>query len=183
MKDRTYEKVCDAGKLTAELVAAGILQHPADGFKMFGVSFDEAGPLTTVHVIDNLSVDDSAAIDDVVAAHELLTVADAKTAAIESLRTAVSTYLFQHYNQGTQNSMLAAWTEAVKASPPWSNRQALVQSVWDWIKTVLTYYAQKASAIRAATTVDEVNSVTWDFAPYNNSDPDVSLTAVLSTTD
>jgi hypothetical protein len=68
MTPRNYAKLCNADTLTAQLIAAGILQSPTVGFKMFGVSVD-LSPNTTVWVIDSLSVPDGVTIDNVVAAH------------------------------------------------------------------------------------------------------------------
>jgi len=65
---RNYAVLSDAGRLTEELIAAGILQSPTVGFKMFGVSVDPA-PNTTVWVIDALPAPDGVTIDNVVAAH------------------------------------------------------------------------------------------------------------------
>lgn len=65
---RNYAKLCDAGRLTQELIAAGITQSPTVGFKMFGVSVDST-PNTTVYVIDTLSGPDGVTIDNTVAAH------------------------------------------------------------------------------------------------------------------
>lgn len=65
---RNYAKFCDATRLTSELIAAGITQSPTPGFKMFGVSVDNA-PNTTVWVIDTLSAPDGVIIDNTVAAH------------------------------------------------------------------------------------------------------------------
>lgn len=66
---RNYAKLCDAGRLTQELITAGILQSPTGGFKMFGVSVDPSMPNTTVWVIDTLSGPDGVTIDTTVAAH------------------------------------------------------------------------------------------------------------------
>ncbi len=69
---RNYAKLCDAGRLTLEIIAAGIPQTPTPGFKFFGVSTDTAplaNPATIVYVIDTLSPADGVTIDNVVAAH------------------------------------------------------------------------------------------------------------------
>jgi hypothetical protein len=66
---RNYAKLCDAGRLTQELITAGILQSPTGGFKMYGVSVDPTGPTTTVYVIDTLLPADGTTIDNTVAAH------------------------------------------------------------------------------------------------------------------
>jgi hypothetical protein len=66
---RNYAKLCDAGRLTQELITAGILQSPTGGFKMYGVSVDPTGPTTIVYVIDTLLPADGVTIDNTVAAH------------------------------------------------------------------------------------------------------------------
>ncbi len=69
---RNYAKLCDAGRLTLEIIAAGIPQTPTPGFKFFGVSTDTAplaNPATIVYVIDTLSPADGVTIDNTVAAH------------------------------------------------------------------------------------------------------------------
>ena len=66
---RNYAKLCNATTLNQQLIAAGILQNPAPGFKMFGVSVDPSVPTTTVWVIDTLSPADGTTVDTTVTAH------------------------------------------------------------------------------------------------------------------
>jgi len=65
-----YAKLCNAGLLTNQLIAAGILQSPTVGFQMYGVSANPApNPNTIVWVISNVPGPTVTLINNIVAAH------------------------------------------------------------------------------------------------------------------
>jgi len=75
MQDRNYlNKESDVGKLTAELVAAGLVFNS----RFFGATYVSGSVATIVYVADDFSQEEGTTCDAVVAAHVALTVAEAK---------------------------------------------------------------------------------------------------------
>jgi hypothetical protein len=72
MINKTYEKLCAGGQLTAEITSAGLAQIvnlEAPG-RFYGVScLGGDAPKTTVHMADDATLEEQAQVDAVVAAH------------------------------------------------------------------------------------------------------------------
>lgn len=72
MITRTYQKVCDAGRLQLEIVASGKPVDPSPGARFYGVSVNYVGggnTETNVLLYDDITQGEIAEIDGVVAAH------------------------------------------------------------------------------------------------------------------
>lgn len=103
-----------------------------------------------------------------------------QAALVEKLRIELNNYVTSRYSDGAKQSLLGAWIEAVQKG--YVNRSALIQSVWNWIRTILGYYGGKMGAIRTASTVAAANAVTWSFDQFTATDPNVTIMAALSIT-
>lgn len=69
MITKTYDKKCDAGRLTSEIIAAGFVQYPNTGYKFFGASVYQvdAAWKTQVDLTDAVTQQEEAQIDTIVA--------------------------------------------------------------------------------------------------------------------
>jgi hypothetical protein len=69
MIERLYHKLCNAEKLTGDIIAAGLAQS-LEGGRFYGVSIfvDPADPLTVVYCYDDLTEAEGLIIDGVVEA-------------------------------------------------------------------------------------------------------------------
>lgn len=66
----------------------------------------------------------------------------------------------------------------VKDKTKAEGKMAKLQTVFDWISSVLDYHYQKDSEIRSAATAEEVEAVTWDFSPFEDTDPKITLKSI-----
>jgi hypothetical protein len=101
----------------------------------------------------------------------------AKKGRLSDLKTAVTEYIGAHYDQGQQSTLNALWIEGI--SKGWPNRKAKVQLVMDWVNAVLAYFYQKKDAILAAADQAALDAVDVDFSQFDDSDPEVSVEAVI----
>ncbi len=65
---KTYDKKCNAGRLTSEIVSAGFLQYPTTGYKLMGVSvyqIDEEWE-TRIELTDSVTSEEQTIIDGIV---------------------------------------------------------------------------------------------------------------------
>ena len=60
----------------------------------------------------------------------------------------------------------------------YETRLQMIQQAFDWIRSVLDYHYQIDAQINAATSLDELNSITWDYSSFETSDPDIRLAQV-----
>ena len=100
---------------------------------------------------------------------------------IGALQREVSKFILARYDQAEQNSLNALMIEALRRVPAWSNRQALIAQVHDWISTALDEYFAKKAVVNAATTTAQVAVVSLDLTAVDIADPKVSLQTVRST--
>ena len=56
---------------------------------------------------------------------------------------------------------------------------ALFESVYAWIESVLARHYVQLNALKSATTIEEIEAVTWDYSDLNATDPDVWLEHVI----
>ena len=66
---------------------------------------------------------------------------------LERLESDMHNYVFQYYDRDTQNTLQALYADP--ATP--ADVKADCKAAWDWIMTVLTYYAGKKAEMAAAT--------------------------------
>ena len=93
----------------------------------------------------------------------------------------VTAYIGKHYDQGQQTTLQALWLEGVTNN--WANRKALVQSVLDWVKTVLDHFYGKLDEVDAAADAAAVVAVVMDLAQFDATDPLVVVKTVRNTVD
>ena len=84
----------------------------------------------------------------------------------------VNTYIYNYYDPGTQDSFNGlqarrSTSDAVKD---------IIDSVYDWIQIIMTYYYSKKVEIIAS---DEPGLITWDFSQFDTTKPDVSLSDLV----
>ena len=77
----------------------------------------------------------------------------------------VGAYIYSHYDAGTQASFLSLHADP---STPQAGKDA-IESVWQWIKSVMAYYYGIKAQLLAGTVVQ------WDFAQFDASDPGIKL--------
>jgi len=93
------------------------------------------------------------------------------------LKQELQSFIYSHYDQGTQASFIAFYQLAKEQN----NTTALtqIQKVRDWINSVLNYYYSKKEAIKNATTQDELFSIVWDWQEVEETEH-VELQDVMS---
>ena len=77
----------------------------------------------------------------------------------------VGQYIYSRYDAGTQASFLSL--HADPATP--QAGKTSIESVWAWIKSVMTHYYGVRDQILAG------NVVKWNFSQFDATDPDVKL--------
>jgi len=104
---------------------------------------------------------------------------NAKGSKIRYMAVRVGEYVDKHYNKDQQASLNALWTEGVEKNFP--NRNALVQSVLDWVKSVMDEFYSKKADVIAATTTAQVDAIQMDLAQFDGTDPHVTVEQVKNT--
>ena len=167
----TFQKTCEAWKLEAELLGAGL----AKGVRFSGVSV--SGETTSVHGADDLSGSERDLIGAVVGAHDAASLATAKAARAVLLKLETRAYIEKHYAAPTQRSLILLMDEARGGSTaPLPDRRAYVQTAVDWVDSVVAYHYGKVDELTAAVDLAALMTVTWDFSgTFNASDPLVSI--------
>lgn len=97
------------------------------------------------------------------------------------LRTLVTEYIGSHYDSGAQNTLNALWIEGI--SKGWTNRKAKVQSVMDWVNTVLAYFYAQKDAILSAGNPEQLETISSDFSQFDAVDPLVTVQSVMAAQD
>ena len=77
----------------------------------------------------------------------------------------IGQYIYSHYDPGTQASFLSLHADP---STPQAGKDA-IESVWQWIKTVMAYYYGVKDQLLAGVIVK------WDFIQFDATDPGVKL--------
>jgi hypothetical protein len=103
-----------------------------------------------------------------------------RIAKIVQMKKDVTAYIGSHYDPAQQVTVLSLWTEGLTKN--WPNRIALVQSIMDWVNSVLTYFYGKVADMSGAATQSALDAITYDFGQFSASDPHVSLGQLQSTT-
>ena len=67
MTNKTYEKLTNAQTVTDAIIAAGMPQYPVEGARFYGTSTISEPPTTIVHGFDDLTSEEWASIDGIVA--------------------------------------------------------------------------------------------------------------------
>jgi len=169
MIDLKFAKITDTGKLDAEIAAQ--LAKGGKG-RFFGVSGDPEGvddkARTIVHLPDDATADEIALIGSLIDAHDVLP--EAREARIGELRAACKAYIFGVYDEGSQASLLALWSQALAKG--YTDRAAYIEKALGWIDSILAYYYTTKDEILAS---DAPPKVTWDFAQFDASIPDTTL--------
>ena len=78
------------------------------------------------------------------------------------LKQEVQDFIYSHYDQGEQASLLNLYQRAKEEN----NTEAisLISKVWSWIDTVLSYYFSKKEEIQNAESYEALDSITWDWS-------------------
>jgi len=72
MKTETYGKQCDAGRLTQEIVSAGLVIYPNSEYRFYGCSvttLQDSSWLTTIHFVDDISSEEVDIVSALVESH------------------------------------------------------------------------------------------------------------------
>lgn len=100
-------------------------------------------------------------------------------AAVASWTADVNKYVASHYNIGQQQTLQTCWIEALAKS--WPNRAAMVQTVWDWVHTVLTYFYAQRQAMWDAPNFVDLGKVLHDLTQFDATDPVIITETVEKT--
>jgi hypothetical protein len=117
----------------------------------------------------------------IVAERGVPTLEELKEVVLRRLDDETRDYILSRYSQERQTSLIAFAVFAIAQGM--NNRLMKVGEVMAWIETVLTYHYSKSQAVNAATTIEELEAVVWDFNTLTASDPDVWLAHVIAITD
>lgn len=165
--DLSFELTCNVETLTNVVAAGGLTRS-----RFFGVSCDEDSNKTVVHVADDITSDELAIVNNIVASYD--TLADLKTRRCDELHTDCTSFIYSHYDQARQASLNALLTEA--AVMGYTNRIQYIGGALTWIKAVISYYYELQDTINNQSTAKDVNDVIWNFAEnFGNNDPGVAL--------
>jgi hypothetical protein len=64
-----------------------------------------------------------------------------------------------------------------------TNRYAYVSGAVNWVNQVLYYHFMKNYEFEAATTIDELDQISWDFSELELADPDISIETAMGIDD
>jgi hypothetical protein len=124
-------------------------------------------------------------VDSIVSAHSgVETLEEAKIRVIKVLDDDIRKYveLDENYPPHRQRSLLDLLIEA--KIDGLTNRANYVQQFKDWIfNEVMMYYYTKEAEIEACTSIQSVESVTWDPTQFYATNPHVTIAHSLSITD
>jgi hypothetical protein len=174
MQNRSYAKLTNAGKLTDELVAAGL----AFNVRFFGVS--TSGSTTIVYVADDFSPAEGTICDDTVTAHVPETLAEAKTTRKLWLQDSGDDLVEGQYPMGQQQQLQTLYADALRYRP---NRVAYIQPWKTWLDLVSADVKAKQEDVDAATTIEQVNAIVLDEATLIAADPAKTVLGALAITD
>lgn len=173
--DITLDAEFAAVAFTEKLVAAGLTKD-----RLIGVSESPKSGQTIVHLTKDATDEDIALVATVAGSFDRAGVLRAEQE--EVLRVTCRDYIYSHYDEPRQASLNALLTESVLTGL--TNRATYVGLALTWIKSVLAYYYDRKDALAAATTVEEVKAVTWDFpGQLDASDPAITLRQALTMSD
>lgn len=97
-----------------------------------------------------------------------------------ALQQALQSYLYSHYDAGTQSTFLARYIKLSVDPVGNAAKLALLDSVDAWMKDVLIYYYTKKTAIIAAPDQLTLDAISWDFpALFDATDPLVIIPQVM----
>ena len=177
MQTRTYaDKQSNTGKLTAELVAAGLVQ----GTRFYGTGYDSAANVTVVYVPDDFTGPEATTCDAVVAAHVPQTLAEAKADRNLWLQNSGDALIEGQYPIGQQQQLQTLYSDALRYRP---NRVAYIQPWKTWLDLVSADVKAKQDLVAAATTIEQVNAIVLDTATLIAADPAKTVQGALATTD
>lgn len=103
---------------------------------------------------------------------------------LEELRTILMTqlnqdnqaYIYSHYDQGTQASFQAIYTDPGSSQATKDSLTPVLQ----WIRDqVLAYYYQKKNELRLAQDQATLSGILWDFQQFDQTKPAVTLEGLL----
>jgi hypothetical protein len=102
-----------------------------------------------------------------------------KLSKIISMKNAVSVYIESKYDLPQQIAILSLYAEGIDKNK--NNRKALVQSIVDWMNSVLGEFYTRKNAVLAATTVAAVNAQSHDFTAFDATVPATTVEQIKNT--
>lgn len=99
----------------------------------------------------------------------------------QALRDEYATIKAQYQSGTLSLKHVSEWARTVLAdiSAQHDLKIDKIHSVFGWINSVLLARKKYQTSIEAATTVEELDAVTWDYSALNATDPDVWLEHVI----
>ena len=176
MATREYVKPCRVSVLQSEFISAG-LALPSE----FGGISCESG-ITLVYAADGLAQSRYDLMDAVVSDHHSAeTLAEAKLRRHLELCVEVNAFLDSRYHPCSRSTMDALLDEAGRTGL--ANREAYLQTVLTWIKTVIAHYYTTCDAVNDCTTISQVNDVDVSLSQFVATDPCKTVRGALAIAD
>jgi len=100
-----------------------------------------------------------------------------KEAKAAKLKAELQDFVYSHYDNGTQASFLSLYQLAKDKGR--TDIITEIQKVWAWVNTVMNYYYNKKSSILNATSIDELNAITWDWSEVEETEH-IELSTIMA---
>lgn len=84
-------------------------------------------------------------------------------------------YIYSFYDAGIQQTLTALYVDPFSSD----NKKSMIQSIWNWINSVMAGYYQKKVRITEASTATELCDVELSLDAYTESKPDISLKDIM----
>lgn len=168
-------KLINPSRLCEELIAAldgsgfALLSVESDQNILVGVSLDQDPTPEIITLIGN-----------VIASHEPVSLAEARSAKIAAVESDCETYIAQG-TKYTVRKIQALGSILLQAQALGkANRAAYIQQAQTWSIGVMTYCATIEASINAAANVAAVNAITYNIAANTGAVPNVTINGALA---
>jgi len=142
-----------------------------------GFNIRTAGTVLKIVTDRDLTTGEETTLDTTVADHKSVTPVTSielcREKKMKRLKEDTRGYIESHYSPPDQRTLMHM--DFVARNNGLTNREALIESAWTWIDSVITYFYTLRDAVEAALDEASVNAVMPDFTPYNGTDPLVTI--------
>jgi len=165
-----YQKVKDA-YTDYTVVGENVVElSTLDGWTYIMIPDDDVLPEQPEQVEATLALADELTEDEIIA---IKSACPGISGQLTRINQAVNAYILSHYDAGTQSSFNGLYA---KRDTPDALRD-LLDPVWAWIESIMTYYYTQKAAILS--TYDYM-SVTWDFSQFDATKTTVTLAGIMA---
>lgn len=93
----------------------------------------------------------------------------------------INQFIAGHYDDGSQKTLTVLLVEAVATGL--YNRAGYIQRALNWVKSCIGYFYGRGAAVKAATTFEQLDAVSWDLSPLGEVDPLVTIQKTMGIPD